>query len=65
VLFTHPLLTLLARTKFFGQGHRWSGLDPKSLGSGTPIGRRSRPSWSTRTLPTSRERSGSSISPTR
>ncbi|GAA4353951.1 protein translocase subunit SecD [Angustibacter luteus] len=38
VLFTHPLLTILARTKFFGQGHRWSGLDPERLGAGTAIG---------------------------
>jgi preprotein translocase subunit SecD len=30
--FTKPLVTLLARTKFFGQGHRWSGLDPNALG---------------------------------
>jgi preprotein translocase subunit SecD len=32
-LFTKPLVTLLARTKFFGQGNRWSGLDPARLGS--------------------------------
>jgi preprotein translocase subunit SecD len=31
-LFTHPMLALLARTKFFGEGHRWSGLDPERLG---------------------------------
>ena len=31
-LFTHPTLTLLSRTKFFGGGHRWSGLDPERLG---------------------------------
>jgi preprotein translocase subunit SecD len=39
-LFTHPVLTLLARTKFFGQGHRFSGLDPQRLGSTAraPIG---------------------------
>lgn len=30
--FTHPMLTLLVRTKFFGGGHKLSGLDPKSLG---------------------------------
>ena len=30
--FTKPLVTLLARTKFFGGGHRWSGLDPSTLG---------------------------------
>lgn len=33
MLFTHPMLTLLARTKFFGQGHRLSGLDPDRLGA--------------------------------
>jgi preprotein translocase subunit SecD len=32
-LFTKPLVTLLARTKFFGGGHRWSGLDPAHLGT--------------------------------
>ena len=32
-LFTHPLLELLARTRFFSSGHPWSGLNPKSLGA--------------------------------
>ncbi|MCO5311206.1 MAG: protein translocase subunit SecD [Austwickia sp.] len=32
-LFTHPLLTLLATTKFFGGGHPWSGLSPDRLGA--------------------------------
>lgn len=32
--FTKPLVTMLARTKFFGRGHRWSGLDPSTLGVG-------------------------------
>lgn len=32
-LFTHPMLQLLARTKFFGGGHRLSGLDPQALGA--------------------------------
>ncbi len=31
-LFTKPLLTILARTRFFGEGHRWSGVDPNRLG---------------------------------
>jgi preprotein translocase subunit SecD len=31
-IFTKPLLTLLARTRFFGDGHRFSGLDPDRLG---------------------------------
>lgn len=30
--FTHPLLTLLARLRFFRDGHPWSGLDPRRLG---------------------------------
>jgi preprotein translocase subunit SecD len=30
--FTHPLLTLLARLRFFREGHPWSGLDPRRLG---------------------------------
>jgi preprotein translocase subunit SecD len=32
-MFTKPMLTLLARTEFFGHGHRFSGLDPERLGS--------------------------------
>jgi len=34
-LFTHPLVSILATTKFFGQGHKWSGLDPEHLGAKT------------------------------
>ena len=30
--FTKPLVALLARTKFFGQGHRFSGFDAHHLG---------------------------------
>ncbi|WPR63068.1 protein translocase subunit SecD [Glutamicibacter protophormiae] len=30
---THPTLVLLARTKFFAEGHRFSGLDPSLLGA--------------------------------
>ncbi|MFB9377854.1 protein translocase subunit SecD [Kineococcus gynurae] len=33
VLFTHPVVALLARTKFFGGGHKLSGFDPEHLGS--------------------------------
>ncbi|MEZ0089812.1 protein translocase subunit SecD [Streptacidiphilus sp. EB129] len=36
-LFTKPLITLLARRKFFANGHPMSGLDPKSLGVHPPI----------------------------
>lgn len=32
-LFTHPLLVLLSRTKFFSSGHPLSGLDPRALGA--------------------------------
>ncbi|MGH3415967.1 MAG: protein translocase subunit SecD, partial [Actinocrinis sp.] len=31
-LFTKPLITLAARSEFFGGGHKWSGLDPERLG---------------------------------
>ncbi|WP_335935802.1 protein translocase subunit SecD [Streptomyces sp. PTD5-9] len=40
-LFTKPVMTMLARTKFFSSGHPWSGLDPKRLGAKPPL-RRSR-----------------------
>jgi preprotein translocase subunit SecD len=45
-LFTKPMVTLLARTKFYGQGHRLSGLDPARLGARAPWrgGRRPVPS---------------------
>ncbi|MFJ4225148.1 protein translocase subunit SecD [Microbacterium sp. NPDC089695] len=33
VIFTHPVMQILARTKFFGGGHKLSGLDPESLGA--------------------------------
>ena len=33
VAFTHPVVALLARTRFFGSGHRLSGLDPDRLGA--------------------------------
>ncbi|HEX2808143.1 MAG TPA: MMPL family transporter, partial [Kineosporiaceae bacterium] len=31
-LFTHPMVVLLSRTKFFGGGHRLSGFDAEHLG---------------------------------
>jgi preprotein translocase subunit SecD len=31
-VFTKPLVTLLAKTDFFGHGHKLSGLDPEHLG---------------------------------
>jgi preprotein translocase subunit SecD len=33
LLFTHPTLQLLARTRFFSSGHTMSGLDPQALGA--------------------------------
>jgi preprotein translocase subunit SecD len=41
-MFTKPLMTLLARTKFFGGGHRLSGLDPEHLGVQALPGSRTR-----------------------
>jgi preprotein translocase subunit SecD len=35
-LFTKPMVTILARTSFFGGGHPLSGLDPTRLGARTP-----------------------------
>ncbi|MGO1506999.1 MAG: protein translocase subunit SecD [Microbacterium sp.] len=33
VIFTHPVMQILARTRFFGEGHKLSGLDPSALGA--------------------------------
>ncbi|RMI42644.1 protein translocase subunit SecD [Streptomyces triticirhizae] len=41
-LFTKPLMTLMARRKFFSGGHPWSGLDPKRLGARPPLRRTGR-----------------------
>ena len=35
-LFTKPMITLLARTRFYGGGHPLSGLDPSRLGARAP-----------------------------
>ncbi|MFF8944085.1 protein translocase subunit SecD [Streptomyces sp. NPDC014864] len=42
-LFTKPLMTILARRKFYANGHKWSGLDPKALGAKPPLRRTRRP----------------------
>jgi len=39
LLFTHPLLRLLARTRFFSSGHPWSGFDSKALKASGYVGR--------------------------
>jgi preprotein translocase subunit SecD len=31
--FTHPMLTLLGRTKFFGEGHKFSGFEAEHMGT--------------------------------
>jgi preprotein translocase subunit SecD len=39
--FTHPMVSLLARSRFFTQGHKLSGLDREALGVDTiPVGGR-------------------------
>ena len=35
-LFTKPMVTILAGTKFFSSGSKWSGLDPERLGAKSP-----------------------------
>ncbi len=37
-IFTKPILTVLARLRFFGEGHPLSGLDPSRLGARRRIG---------------------------
>ena len=39
LMFTHPLLRLLARTRFFSSGHPWSGFDSKALKASGYVGR--------------------------
>jgi preprotein translocase subunit SecD len=57
--FTKPLMTLLGRTKFFGQGHKWSGLEPDHLGVAALPGTRSRrPVASSSTARTATESKG-------
>jgi preprotein translocase subunit SecD len=36
-LFTKPLMTILARKAFYAKGHKWSGLNPESLGTKAPL----------------------------
>ena len=52
-LFTKPVVTLLARTKFYGGGHPLSGLDPARLGARAPW-RSSVPRAAARRTPTAR-----------
>lgn len=32
-LFTHPMMSLLVKTRYFGEGRKFSGLDPEHLGA--------------------------------
>ena len=59
-LFTKPMVTLLAGTKFFSSGSKWSGLDPERLGAKTPwrSGRRTVRSTRTGTAGSGRTRTG-------
>lgn len=34
--FTKPMMTLLGRTKFFGEGHRFSGFESEHMGASNP-----------------------------
>lgn len=33
IMFTHPIVSILANTKFFGEGRKWSGMEPERLGA--------------------------------
>ncbi|MFM6971783.1 MAG: protein translocase subunit SecD [Rhodoluna sp.] len=39
MIFTHPILQLIAKSNFFSSGHPWSGFDSKALGASNYIGR--------------------------
>lgn len=39
VMFTHPMLQLLAQVKFFASGHKWSGFDVKTMSDIAYVGR--------------------------
>jgi preprotein translocase subunit SecD len=58
-LFTKPMVTLVARTRFFGGGHRLSGLDPVRLGARAPW-RSSVPRATARSARAARTRAGTS-----
>ena len=38
-MFTKPVMTLLARRRFFSEGHPWSGLNPERLGAKRSVAR--------------------------
>lgn len=51
--FTRPLVELLGRTRFFGEGHKWSGLDAEHMGVSRDslLGRRFRRKTTSTTTP--------------
>lgn len=57
-LFTHPTMQLLVRTRFYGGGHRFSGLDPEHLGASAAPAYRGRGSFRS---PAEREARGGTI----
>ncbi|MFF0345703.1 protein translocase subunit SecD [Kribbella sp. NPDC004875] len=59
-LFTKPLVTLLARTDFFGHGHKLSGLDPEHLGVERLPGQ-TKPSARPRKTPSTRKPLGGQV----
>nr|WP_209696155.1 protein translocase subunit SecD [Kribbella aluminosa] len=59
-LFTKPVVTLLARTDFFGHGHKLSGLDPEHLGVERLPGQ-TKPSARPRRTPSSRKPVGGEV----
>jgi preprotein translocase subunit SecD len=61
-LFTKPMVTLLAGTKFFSSGHPWSGLDPERLGAKTRWRSSTRRTVRTQRTASGRPAAGSSTS---
>jgi preprotein translocase subunit SecD len=61
-LFTKPMVTLLAGTKFFSSGHKWSGLDPERLGAHTRWRASTRRTVRTQRTSTARSTTNSSTS---
>jgi preprotein translocase subunit SecD len=59
-LFTKPVVTLLARTDFFGHGHKLSGLDPEHLGVERLPGQ-TKPSARPRKTPSTRKPVGGEV----
>lgn len=33
IMFTHPVVSILANTRYFGEGRKWSGMQPERLGA--------------------------------